>query len=127
MSDTIVNERVSIETHPPEECNNVSKMPRTQRKTLSCFDVPYKITPQLCVFMDKPVNSAIPLNDAIKHIIRYINNNNLQKKDDRVSISYDKKLWDVLNIPDGDSKGINTQLKYIDIHTKILQHFIINV
>ena len=127
MSDTITP--TSPLTKPPIECRNVDKTTvsaKPIKKSLSCFETSYRITPDLCSFMGKKAdepNSTI--NDAIKYIIRYINNNNLRQNDDRMYISYDKKLWDILHMTDNGISNIDIPLKYIDIHTNILAHFII--
>jgi chromatin remodeling complex protein RSC6 len=82
------------------------------------FTTPTWITPELAMFLHKPVGSKMARTDVTKEINAYIQANKLQDKDNGRQINPDKKLATLLKIKADDV------LTYFNLQKFMSPHFI---
>jgi hypothetical protein len=82
------------------------------------FDIPEKITPELCVFMKLPVESNSTRNAVTAFITEYIRAQKLQDMTDRKSIQLNDELAALFKL------DITSHLTYFNLHKHIRTLFI---
>jgi chromatin remodeling complex protein RSC6 len=78
------------------------------------FDIPEKITPELCAFMKLPAESMATRNAVTSYITEYIRTHKLQDMTDRKCIHLDKEMEAVFK---------TTQMTYFNMHKYISSTF----
>lgn len=107
-----VNKKVKIYQREAKKNRN-----KGNRKP-SGFAVPTKITPELCVFMNKPQGTKIARTEVTQYIIEYIRTNNLRQQDNRKFIAPDEPLKKLLDVPAGED------ITYFNIQRYMNKHFL---
>jgi chromatin remodeling complex protein RSC6 len=107
-----VNKKVKVYKREAQKNKN-----KGNRKP-SGFAVPTKITPELCVFMNKPQGTKMARTEVTQYIIGYIHDNNLQQEDNRKYIAPDDRLKKLLNPPAGE------EVTYFNLQRYMNKHFV---
>ena len=84
----------------------------------SGFAKPARVSPKLCEFMNKESGSEIARTEVTKYLISYINENNLQKPENRKIIIPDSNLKELLQPEE------NEQVTYFNLQRLMNKHFI---
>jgi chromatin remodeling complex protein RSC6 len=91
-----------------------------KKRSPSGFALPVHITKELCIFMNKSIDTKVARTDVTQYIISYIKNNKLQDESNMKHIIPDIKLFNLLQPPDGE------QLTFFNIQRYMNRHFIKN-
>lgn len=84
----------------------------------SGFAKPSKVSDALCSFMNKESGTEIARTEVTQYLINYINEKDLQYKDNKKIIMPDNALKSLLNVKDGQ------EVTYFNIQALMNQHFI---
>lgn len=84
----------------------------------SGFAVPMPISKDLCKFMGKETGTEIARTEVTQYIIKYINDKDLQWKENRKIIKPDKNLQKLLGVEN------NEEVNYFNIQKYMNKHFI---
>jgi len=84
----------------------------------SGFAKPWKVTKELCEFMNKSEGTEIARTEVTKSLIQYVKDNNLVNTSNKKIIFPDNKLKTLLGIEDGQ------ELTYFSIQKYMNKHFI---
>lgn len=84
----------------------------------SGFAKPSKVSDALCSFMNKESGTEIARTEVTQYLINYINEKDLQYKDNKKIIMPDNALMSLLNVKDGQ------EVTYFNIQALMNQHFI---
>lgn len=82
------------------------------------FDIPEKVTPELCAFMKLPAESTTTRNTATRYITEYIREHKLQDMTDRKCIHCNEELTALLKL------APTQPLTYFNLHKYISALFI---
>lgn len=80
---------------------------------VSIFQIPVKISPELCAFMDRPVGSLESRSNVTKYVTTYVKEHNLKNKHD---INPDAKLRALLKVPTTDKLTYFNLQKFLNVH-----------
>jgi chromatin remodeling complex protein RSC6 len=80
---------------------------------LSIFEIPTKLSEDLCHFLGKPKGSEMSRSNVTKAVTSYIKERNLKNKHD---ITPDASLRKLLAVPDGESLTYFNLQKYLNKH-----------
>ena len=80
---------------------------------VSIFQVPVKISPELCAFMNRPAGSEESRSNVTKYVTTYVKENNLKNKHD---INPDAKLRALLRVPTTDKLTYFNLQKFLNVH-----------
>lgn len=80
---------------------------------VSIFQIPVKISPELCAFMERPVGSLESRSNVTKYVTTYVKENNLKNKHD---INPDAKLRALLRVPTTDKLTYFNLQKFLNVH-----------
>ena len=81
--------------------------------------MPTRVTNELCIFMEKPINTKIARTDASKYLMQYIKTNNLFDANNKKIIVPDSKLLSFIgNIENKE------EITYFNIQKHLNKHFI---
>ena len=86
----------------------------------SGFAVPTPISQDLCIFMGKDKGASVARTEVTQYIIKYINEKDLQWKENRKIIKPDSKLKSLLGVDK------NEEVNYFNIQKLMNKHFINN-
>ena len=86
----------------------------------SGFAVPTPISQDLCTFMGKDKGASVARTEVTQYIIKYINEKDLQWKENRKIIKPDAKLKSLLGVDK------NEEVNYFNIQKLMNKHFIKN-
>jgi chromatin remodeling complex protein RSC6 len=81
----------------------------------SIFEIPTKVTDELCKFLKHPAGTLISRSNVTKQINNYVKENNLKNKHD---ITPDAPLRKLLQVPETD------QLTYFNLQRYLNRHYI---
>ena len=84
----------------------------------SGFAKPSKVSDALCSFMNKESGTEIARTEVTQYLINYINEKDLQYKDNKKIIMPDNALKSLLNVKEGQ------EVTYFNIQALMNQHFI---
>ena len=118
---TTLQQQVKIlEKNVTKELNIANKIieknkNRAKRKP-SGFAVKSTISEDLRIFMNIEKGEMCARTDVTKFLIKYIKDNNLQKKSDKRVIEPDEKLDSLLEVPDGETLTYFSLQKYMNRH-----------
>ena len=87
-----------------------------QNKKPSGFALPTKISDELCLFMNKEVNTMVARTDVTRFIIDYIKSNDLQNPENKKIIIPDDKLKCLLHLEETDVLSFFNLQKYMNCH-----------
>ncbi len=87
-----------------------------QNKKPSGFALPTKISDELCLFMDKEVNTMVARTDVTRFIISYIKSKDLQNPSNRKLILPDDKLKTLLHLDDTVVLSFFNLQKHMNCH-----------
>lgn len=90
----------------------------TNKKKLSGFATPIKISKELSNFMNLPEGQEIARTDVTKYIIQYIKDHNLPDKDNKKKINPNNKLQSLLDVKK------NEEVTYFNLQRYMNKHFI---
>jgi hypothetical protein len=93
---------------PQLDENGVAKPPR-----LSIFEVPTKLSDDLCAFLAKPKGSEMSRSNVTKAVTTYIKEKGLKNKHD---IKPDASLKKLLGVPEGEALTYFNLQKYLNKH-----------
>tara|TARA_A100001388_G_C28534901_1_gene387415 strand:- start:133 stop:594 length:462 start_codon:yes stop_codon:yes gene_type:complete len=88
-------------------------------KKPSGFAVPSNISPELCLFMNKPEGSQAARTEVTRFIIQYIRDKNLQNPENKREIKPDKALRSLLS----KKKNSKEPITYFNIQRHMNKHF----
>ena len=88
-------------------------------KKPSGFAVPSNISPELCLFMNKPEGSQPARTEVTRFIIQYIRDKNLQNPENKREIKPDKALRSLLS----KKKNSKEPITYFNIQRHMNKHF----
>jgi hypothetical protein len=88
--------------------------PKTRQSKIIGFDIPEKITPECCAFMNLPADSMATRNDVTTYITDYIRKHKLQDMTDRRRIHLNKELETIFK---------TSELTYFNLHKYISSTF----
>jgi chromatin remodeling complex protein RSC6 len=109
----------TLEKNIKKEAKEPKKREPTMKQLkITGFDIPEKITPELCAFMKLPSESTSTRNAVTLYITEYIRNHKLQDMTDRKCIQLDTDLAALFKLTE------NPQLTYYNLHKHISSHFI---
>jgi chromatin remodeling complex protein RSC6 len=80
---------------------------------VSIFQIPVKISPELCAFMGRPAGSEESRSNVTKYVTTYVKENNLKNKHD---INPDAKLRSLLRVPTTDKLTYFNLQKFLNVH-----------
>ena len=81
----------------------------------SIFEIPTKVTEELCVFLGKPKGTLISRSNVTREINNYVKEKNLKNKHD---ITPDAALRKLLQVPEAD------QLTYFNLQRYLNRHYV---
>lgn len=81
----------------------------------SIFEIPTKVTDELCVFLGKPKGTLISRSNVTKEVNNYVKAHNLKNKHD---IKPDAALKKLLQVPEGE------QLTYFNLQRYLNRHYV---
>lgn len=87
-------------------------------KKPSGFAKPSNISTKLCSFLNKPTGTKMARTEVTQHLIKYINNNNLQNTENKTIINPDDKLTSLLDIDQ------QNKLTYFNLQKYMNKHFV---
>ena len=85
---------------------------------VSGFDIPVKLSEELCTFMNKSFGATASRPDVADYVINYISNHKLQDMTKRKRINLDENLRKLLN-PNGEE-----EITYFNLQKYLNAHFI---
>ena len=80
---------------------------------VSIFQIPVKISPELCSFMGRPAGSEESRSNVTKYVTTYVKEKNLKNKHD---INPDDKLRALLRVPASDKLTYFNLQKFLNVH-----------
>ena len=80
------------------------------------YGTPIYVSTQLCEFFNMPIGDKISRSYVSIHIGKYIRQNKLLTGKDNHTIQPNKRLQDLLNIPNGGTVSMFDIRKYMDKH-----------
>ena len=89
--------------------------PEAKPRGPSIFEIPTKVTDELCVFLGKPKGTLISRSNVTKEVNNYVKAHNLKNKHD---IKPDAALKKLLLVPDGE------QLTYFNLQRYLNKHYV---
>jgi chromatin remodeling complex protein RSC6 len=95
------------------------KKPTLKMQQPTGFAKPAPITDELCIFMGKPLGSAVARTELTQFITTYIRNNKLQDMNMRKRIKPDEALYKLLQL-----KSHDEEVTYFNIQKYLNAHFI---
>ena len=103
--------------HKGEAIGKVMRQPK-----IIGFDIPEKITPELCAFMKLSPESTATRNAVTFYITEYIRQHKLQDMTDRKRIGLNEELATLFKLT--ESKLTESKLTYYNLHKHISAHII---
>ena len=84
----------------------------------SGFDIPVKLSDEMCIFMNKSIGATVSRPDVADYVINYISNHKLQDMTNRKRINLDENLRSLLK-PNSEE-----EITYFNLQKYLNAHFI---
>ena len=108
----------NINKQTKQYVKDIGKNKNKGNRKPSGFAKPTPVTDELCVFMKKPTGTEIARTDVTQYLIKYIKENKLEDKKNKINITPDSSLQKLLGI---DADHVVT---YFNLQGLMNKHFV---